>query len=523
MTQQDLLTLAQQGNPQAIATLINKVAQKIGIKVTATRRGNILYMMFSGEQLPSQHGCVKFVTQGLQKLNLIDIESVLIYGKKNQDKAPLWADKIELFPNTYSPIKPDINTEKTEPLPINTQSVNSQQFSRKKHNNFNQKIPLLIFGGTSLIIAGGTSFISSQFILDPTQQPVKPLFSQTPGQTDNKIAINSVVNVKPIADKNTTITLKAVGDMVPGTVHSKTKSVQEKMLMFDNIKPFLTGADILFGNFESTLTNYPFPAKDTSQNMVFAFRTAPSYSKFLKATGFDVLSVANNHSFDYSPKGFSDTLENIKKAGLEYVGEKNQILYINEKGLKIAFIGFSFLKEHNHINDLETGKKLVQEAKQKANIVIVSFHGGAEGSGAVNVRNQTEMFYGENRGNLVLFSRTMIDSGADLVLGHGPHVVRSMELYKGKLIAYSLGNFLGDGALSSQSILSNSMVLDVTLNGEGEFVTGNIIPVKINPKGIPYHDKQFTTVKMVQNLTKTDFPQTGISIDNQGKITKKSP
>ena len=330
---------------------------------------------------------------------------------------------------------------------------------------------------------------------------------------------NSETNQVAIDKENTTITIKAVGDMVPGTRYSKTPNIADKMKMFDGVKEQLKGADILFGNLETALTNHPYSTKDTSQRLMFAFRTAPSYANFLKGVGFDIFNIANNHTFDYGEKGLADTLDNLQKVEIEHIGEKDQIVYMEKKGLKIAFIGFSYFDQHNNINNIEASKKLVKKAQENADFVVVSAQGGAEGSDKTRVRNQTEIFYSENRGNMLLFSRTMIDNGADLIIGHGPHVLRGMELYKGKLIAYSLGNFIGDGALSSSGILANSMILEVTLNGEGNFVSGKIIPVKINGKGFPFYDEQFSTVKMIQNLVKSDFPNTNLIIEETGNLT----
>jgi poly-gamma-glutamate capsule biosynthesis protein CapA/YwtB (metallophosphatase superfamily) len=174
------------------------------------------------------------------------------------------------------------------------------------------------------------------------------------------------------------------------------------------------------------------------------------------------------------------------------------------------------------MNNLAKAKELIQEAKANADFVVVSVQGGAEGADKTQVKNQTEMFYGENRGNMKLFSRTMIDEGADLIIGHGPHVLRGMELYKGKLIAYSLGNFVGDGALSREGILANSIILEVTLNSKGDFIKGKIIPVKINPQGFPFYDNQFSAVKMIQNLVKSDFPESNLLIKDTGELSIKN-
>lgn len=326
------------------------------------------------------------------------------------------------------------------------------------------------------------------------------------------------------------LTIKAVGDMIPGNNSSgkvlpNTVGEQldaEREFLFGNIKPFFDEADILFGNFESTLTDYPHSAKDTSQNMTFAFRTPPVYAQMLKDLGFDVLSVANNHSMDFGEQGFADTIANIQQLGMKAVGKQGEIVYTTVNGVSVAFIGFSYLPYHNSMHDLATASALVQEAKKQAKIVVISVHAGAEGSDQTHVADRNEYFFGENRGNLVTFSRTLIDQGADLILGHGPHVPRAVELYQGKLIAYSLGNFVGYQSLSTVGTLGYSLILKAQLNNEGDFVGGRIIPVALDKNGIPKLDDYFQSVVLIRNLTRQDFPQTPITIDDMGYILRTS-
>ncbi|AFZ14777.1 Capsule synthesis protein, CapA [Crinalium epipsammum PCC 9333] len=368
----------------------------------------------------------------------------------------------------------------------------------------------------------------------PEKQPEKDAVNDAPKSQPTKTPspkqkqdTTSPANSKPgsiskpqVSKNDGYITIKAVGDIVPGTNFPNNR-LPDKNKIFKKVKKSLDGADILFGNFESTFTNSSRVGKDTSRPMVFAFRTPPTFVNVFKKTGFDVLSVANNHSLDFSQVGFTDTMKTIANAGMKPVGKKNEIVYKKVKDIPIAFIGFSSLDVHNSLNDLEAAKALVLEAKQNAKIVVISVHGGAEGTDAIRVKNKQENFHGENRGNMVLFSRTLIDNGADLVLGHGPHVVRAMELYKGKMIAYSLGNFVGYRTLSTAGDLAKSLVLQVKLNSKGNFVSGKIIPVMLDRQGLPYPDKQLNSVKLISKLTKSDFPNTDLAINRKGEIHKR--
>ena len=316
------------------------------------------------------------------------------------------------------------------------------------------------------------------------------------------------------------IRIKAVGDMVPGTNFGSNSLPSNPNQLFDqSIREQLQESNILFGNFESTITNHPNSTKDISRGQVFAFRSPPQHAKLFADVGFDVLSVANNHSMDFGIKGFQDTFNNITAAGMKPVGKKNQILYFNVENLPVAVIGFCFYEYCNTVQDIEKAKVLVEKAREKAKIVVISMHVGAEGNNALKVKNQTEFFYGENRGNSVKFARTMIDSGADLVLGHGPHVPRAIEVYQGKLIAYSLGNFLGYRVFSTSSYKGYSMILDLKLNTKGDFLSGKIIPVRLNKQAIPYIDQGFSTVELLRSLNKSDFPNTPIEINSKGEIS----
>ncbi len=315
------------------------------------------------------------------------------------------------------------------------------------------------------------------------------------------------------------ITIQAVGDIIPGTNFPNHKLPRDRnQLLPKSVRAYLQKADILFGNFESSLTKHPYSSKDISRGQVFAFRSPPSYARLFADVGFDVFNIANNHALDFGTVGFADTIKNLSAVGIETLGHKNQILLLQVKNTPVAMIGFAPYEFYNSIHDLKAAKALVAEAKTQAEIVIISMHAGAEGTNALRVKNQTEFFYGENRGNSIKFARTMIDAGADLVLGHGPHVPRAMEIYKGKLIAYSLGNFLGYRTLSTSAQTGYSMILELKLNPEGDLVGGRIIPVHMDRQGIPHIDGHFRTVGLVRYLINNDFPKNSLNINKKGEI-----
>ena len=256
------------------------------------------------------------------------------------------------------------------------------------------------------------------------------------------------------AKNNEPLTIAAVGDIMIGST-----SINDTFLppndgadMLKEVTPVLSKADITFGNLEGPMLEGGKTLKcSPNSTRCFAFRQPTRYAKLLKDAGFDVLSLANNHAGDFGDYGRESTRKTLDALGIKHAGsdkEQFSTTYLNVKGKTIAFVGFAHNNLVPNVNDLDFARQLVTEAKKKADIVVVSFHGGSEGTGAQRVPNKTEYLGSEARGNLPLFAHTVIDAGADLVLGHGPHVLRGMEIYKDRLIAYSMGNFATYGMFS---------------------------------------------------------------------------
>ena len=155
---------------------------------------------------------------------------------------------------------------------------------------------------------------------------------------------------------------------------------------------------------------------------------------------------------------------------------------------------------------------------QDHDLVLVSFHGGAEGSKALHVPVGGESFYGENRGDLRAFSRAVIDAGADVVIGHGPHVLRGMEVYKGRLVAYSLCNFATYGRFNLSGNLALCAVLEATLDREGRFVAGKVLPTRQVGEGVPMRDEEGAAIDLVRTLSAEDFGATAVQVAQDGSV-----
>jgi poly-gamma-glutamate capsule biosynthesis protein CapA/YwtB (metallophosphatase superfamily) len=248
------------------------------------------------------------------------------------------------------------------------------------------------------------------------------------------------------------------------------------------------------------------------------------YAKYLKDAGFDVMSVANNHASDFGEPGRASTRKTLDALGIKHAGSNRtqfSTTYMDVKGRKVAFVGFAHNPAQPNVNDLATARRLVTEADKRADIVIVSFHGGAEGAAAQHVPKQTELFLGEQRGNLPLFARTVIDAGADLVLGHGPHVLRGMEIYKDRLIAYSLGNFATYGWFSLKGDTALTAILETRLSPDGRFLGGKIHAGRQEGRGIPVLDSNGEAIRKIRSLSKSDFGSTAPVISDDGTVSSR--
>ena len=319
------------------------------------------------------------------------------------------------------------------------------------------------------------------------------------------------------------ITMSATGDIIMGDAPNKLPA-RDGDGFFDSVASSLT-SDLVMGNLEQPLTGDTGTSKcgTPKRPNCFAFRSPPKYAAHLKEAGFQLLNTANNHSKDYGVQGYRNTVEALEAAGLEHTGAEDQITVVDVKGVKVAVVGFSPYAGANNLNDLDAAATIVKKAKSQADLVVVQVHMGAEGSDKSHVKPGNELYFGENRGNPVKFSRAVIDAGADLVVGHGPHVLRGMEFYRGKLIAYSLGNFAGGGrTLSRDGILKYSGVLHVSLTKDGRYTGGKFVSTYLNDFGVPIRDEAGERGrKMVAELSEADFGDTAAVIGADGSI--KSP
>jgi poly-gamma-glutamate capsule biosynthesis protein CapA/YwtB (metallophosphatase superfamily) len=306
-----------------------------------------------------------------------------------------------------------------------------------------------------------------------------------------------------------TIRVAAVGDIMMGTTFPEPiLPPEDGATLFRSVAPLLAGNDIVFGNLEGPLTDVErspkCPTPRRGGRPCFAFRTPPRYAARLVEAGFTVVNVANNHALDFGMEGLDNTLEVLDAAGIEPVGGE-RVAVFHTSGGSVAVAGFSYSLRTRYVHpllDIEAAREIVAELKSEYDLVVVSFHGGAEGARAMRVADTEEEFMGENRGNVVAFARAVVDAGADLVLGHGPHVPRAIEVYRGKLIAYSLGNF----AVYSMFNIKGPSGLGYALQAELDPETGDVLrfrtpSVTLRHPGIPHPDPSGKAEALLRTLS----------------------
>jgi len=319
---------------------------------------------------------------------------------------------------------------------------------------------------------------------------------------------------KPAAGAS--VTLTAVGDMMLGNTPDLPP---DPGTYFRAVRPELRhGAQIVFGNLEGTLTTATAgKCGSKPSSSCFAFRTPPSFARYFRQAGFTVLNDANNHFHDFGAAGEAETVRSIHAAGLVQTGLPGQITRVTVKGVPVAFVAFAPYDYTASLLDLPAARALIGRAARTARIVVVYMHAGAEGADADHVTGREEIYLGEDRGNPEAFAHMAVDAGASLVIASGPHVLRGLQFYHGRLIAYSLGNFAGYGNFSIHGTMTMSAILRVTLSSSGRFQRARLDPVEFAGTGRPVPGGG--AISLVARLSAADFGASAARIRSSGVIT----
>ncbi len=288
----------------------------------------------------------------------------------------------------------------------------------------------------------------------------------------------------------TPVVIRAVGDVVLGSTFPASRLPdKEEQARIAALRTALRQADVVVGNLEGVLSDHGRVRKDTSRPGLFAFRMPERDAATLRAMGFDVLSLANNHSLDFGADGLASTLRALTAQGIQPVGVPGaEMAQMQVRGTRIAFLNYSYLPTFVRLDDEASIRAAITNARQAADLVVVSVHAGREGASAAGRPDGDEYFMHEYRGNIRRFAQFAIDCGASVVFGHGPHVVRPYEIYRGRPIFFSLGNFVGYRSLSTKGRLANSIIAEVRFSPKGELMGAGVIPLKLDRSGIPAVD-----------------------------------
>jgi len=321
-------------------------------------------------------------------------------------------------------------------------------------------------------------------------------------------------------DKNGSVSILWVGDTTPGSYVGLPPGDGDSL--YARVKGRIQSAGIATGNLEGTLSTGGSSkcGPGGASGNCFAFQAPPRMARGLRRAGFDLMNMANNHAMDFGGGAYQSTVRALSSQKIAWTGAPGRITMLRRNDTKVAFIGFSAYSWSNQVTDLGAAQRLVQRATRTADVVVVLMHAGAEGEDQVHVPHGLEMAFGENRGNTRAFAHAVIDAGADLVLGSGPHVVRGVERYHNRLVAYSLGNFAAKGAFHRGPVSSLSGMLQVQVDAHGRVLWGRWKSLRLQGEGTPTPDRSRASLTLIRRLSKADFGAGAWRISSSGLLAE---
>ncbi|AZZ38223.1 capsule biosynthesis protein CapA [Bdellovibrio sp. qaytius] len=314
------------------------------------------------------------------------------------------------------------------------------------------------------------------------------------------------------------ISITAVGDVMMGTNYPDDNMLpaNDGIGLFDPAKQWIEASDVRFANFEGTLFDGdPQPDGKKPGPNRYLFRTPTRMGQRLVDAGFNVVSLANNHVRDFGKAGADSTKTTLDTLGLQYSSKAGEVALMVAKGKQIALIATDFYPGRRSITEPKAVYEEIRKLKSNGYIVLVSSHAGGEGTTQLTIGN--EIYLGENRGDSITFARSAIDAGAASVIMHGPHVPRAIELYKNKLIIYSLGNFVTGKGISTNGTTAQAPLIRYQIKPDGEFVGGQIVSF-IQKKG-PHRieiDSSAGALKTIYEMTNLQFQGGNLAFEKNG-------
>lgn len=312
--------------------------------------------------------------------------------------------------------------------------------------------------------------------------------------------------------------------------------------LLDRARPSLRG-DLVVGNFEGVLADtgtsvkclvrltpkeqrrkrmQPDPLPPATRPNCYAFRTPTMLAPRLVEAGFTHMNLANNHANDLGPAGRASTERVLEGLGLRLYGPLGRItvdtIRRGDSLTTVGLVGFTTYPYAYNLLDIERSAAVVDSMRPLVDLLLVTFHGGTEGVRALRTSEVAESLGREPRGDLRRWARAVIDAGADGVIGHGPHVLRGMEFYRGRLIAYSLGNFATYRGFNLAGPLGITGVLQLEFSGGRTLRAARLAPMKQVPQQGPAPDPDSTAIHLVRQLSAEDFGGTAAVITESGEI-----
>ena len=364
-----------------------------------------------------------------------------------------------------------------------------------------------------------------------TLQPKRPELARWKAEATTRVGYTKdifIADTIPLQPEGNRVTLAAAGDTMMGTAVRKGArglAPGDGEGLFTGVDEWLKAADIAFLNLEGPLADDHLPTTKCGPNSTacYAFRTPTRYVKALVDAGIDVASLANNHAMDVGQPGMKSTMDTLDQAGIAHAGKYGDMGIVERNGVTFGFVAAHSGSCCLNVNRLGEITQAIAELDKQVDVVVLSFHGGAEGSAHRHVPGKTEIAWGERRGDVKKMARAAIDAGADLVLGHGPHVLRAMEVYKERLVVYSMGNFCGYNQFGTRGGYGGtSMVVEAEIAANGVLTKARIRPVALDNMAQPRPDPSGKAIEQVRELSEADFPHTGVQLNDEGVITWNS-
>lgn len=351
------------------------------------------------------------------------------------------------------------------------------------------------------------------------------------------MALAAAVGAQPVERRD--VRVCAGGDVTLGTNldtnwavgrwvgSERVAALPDPVALLRPLRPLVGDADVVLINVEGAIGDAPAPRKcRPGSTLCYAMRQPPGTEVALRGLNDSAVivgNVANNHSHDAGAAGFAETLRRLRDAGVLATGADTMATAVPVGGGDtIAVLGFSPWSIAA-VTDLEAVRRHVKRAASRYGRVVVTMHIGAEGALARHTGDGVERFAGENRGNSVAFSRAAVESGASLVVGHGPHVLRAMEWNGQALVAHSLGNLVTYGPFNHSGYNDHGAVLCATLARDGAVRDASLRATHQRTPGIVGPDPDRSGVADIAELSAQDFPATGVRVAPSGEVLPRTP